>query len=97
MRRRKFISLVGAVLATPLVARAQSSDRTRVVGVFMPGPESDPEGQSYAALLRQGLEKRGWAVDRDLRIHFRWSVASAERTEAAISELLALKDRKSVV
>ena len=62
-----------------------------MVGVFMPGPESDPEGQSYAALLRQGLEKRGWAVDRDLRIHFRWSVASAERTEAAISELLALK------
>jgi len=92
MKRRDFISLVGGASASlPLAAWAQSSARTRVVGVFMPGPEIDPEGQSYAALLRQGLQKHGWTMDGDLRIHFRWGVASAERTRAAISELLDLK------
>jgi putative ABC transport system substrate-binding protein len=92
MKRREFISLVGGAPAIlPLVAWAQSSDPTRVVGVFMPGPEADPEGQSYAALLRQGLQKHGWTIDRDLRIHFRWGISSAERTQSAISELLALK------
>jgi putative ABC transport system substrate-binding protein len=91
MRRREFITLIGGASALPLVARAQTSDKTRVVGVFMPGPEGDPEGQSYAAILRQGLEHHGWAIDRDLRVDFRWGVGSAERTQAAISELLRLK------
>jgi putative ABC transport system substrate-binding protein len=92
MDRRRFITLVGGAAASfPLAGRAQSSDTTRVVGVFMPGPEADPEGQSYAALLRQGFQKHGWTLDRDLHIHFRWGVASPERTQAAISELLGLK------
>lgn len=91
MRRREFINLIGGAAALPLVAQAQSSAKTRVVGVFMPGPESDPEGQSYAVVLRQGLEKRGWTIDRDLRIEFRWGIASVERTQAAIAELLALE------
>ena len=91
MRRREFISLIGGASAFPLVARAQISDKARVVGVFMPGPEGDPEGQSYAATLRQAFENHGWAIDRDLHVHFRWGVGSAERTQAAISELLALK------
>lgn len=92
MKRREFISILGGAAAgLPLAARAQSSGTTRVVGVFMPGPEADPEGQSYAALLRQGLQKHGWTGDRDLRIHFRWGIASAERTQAAMSDLLALK------
>ena len=91
MRRREFITLIGGASALPLVARAQTSGKARTVGVFMPGPEADPEGQSYAAVLRQGLENHGWALDRDLRVHFRWGVASAERTQVAIAELLALK------
>jgi putative ABC transport system substrate-binding protein len=92
MNRRWFISLVGGAAASlSLVTRAQSSDTTRVVGVFMPGPEADPEGQSYATLLQQGFQRHGWRIDRDLHIHFRWGVASAERTRAAISELLDLK------
>lgn len=91
MRRRAFIGLIGGAAALPLAARAQSSGKARVVAVFMPGPEGDPEGQSYAALLREGLEKQGWIIDRDLRVHFVWGVSSAERTQAAISELPDLK------
>lgn len=91
MRRREFISLIGGVSAFPLVARAQATDKARVIGVFMPGPEADPEGQSYAGVLRQALASHGWVIDRDLHVEFRWGVGSAERTEAAISELLALK------
>ena len=91
MRRREFISLIGGAAAFPLAARAQSAEGARVVGVFMPGPEDDPERQSYAAFLRQGLEKHGSTIGRDLHINFRWNIGSVERTETAISELLALK------
>jgi hypothetical protein len=45
MKRREFLSLVGGASASlPRVAWAQSPDTTPVVGVFMPGPESDPGG-----------------------------------------------------
>jgi putative tryptophan/tyrosine transport system substrate-binding protein len=93
MKRREFISLVGGAAANlPLFASAQPSDTSpRVVGVFMPDLEDDPKWQSYAALLREGLQKHGWTLDRDLRVYFRWGVASAERIRAAIPDLLGLK------
>jgi putative tryptophan/tyrosine transport system substrate-binding protein len=69
--------------------QAQQSDRVRRIGVLSPCAESDPEGQARAAALRQGLEKLGWTFGRNLRIDYRWSVDTVERTHAAIAEVLA--------
>lgn len=89
MRRREFITLLGSAPTWPLVAHAQQSNRVRRIGVLIPYAEGDPEGQARAAALQQGLEKRGWTVGRNLRIDYRWSVDTVERTHAAIAEVLA--------
>ena len=54
------VSAIGLchVVAWPLAARAQKADRVRRIGVLIPYAGSDAEGQSRAAALQQGLEKR---------------------------------------
>jgi putative ABC transport system substrate-binding protein len=64
MRRREFITLIGGAAAWPLAARAQQPDRMRRIGMLY--GEKDPEGQLRAAAFRQGLEKRGWTIGRDI-------------------------------
>ena len=46
MRRREFIKMIGGgVVAWPLAARAQQSDRVRVIGSLKILAEDDPEGK----------------------------------------------------
>jgi putative ABC transport system substrate-binding protein len=74
MRRREFIAtLVGAVAAWPLSARAQPAERARRVGVLMGLPESDPEVTVWLSAFLDGLQQAGWAEGRNLKIEYRWS------------------------
>ena len=41
MRRREFIAGVGAAATWPLTARAQQSDKMRLIGVLLAGEEGD--------------------------------------------------------
>jgi putative ABC transport system substrate-binding protein len=92
MKRRSFIALVGgAAAAWPLAARAQQSTPMRRVSVLMLYEESDPEGQLRAAVFRQGLEKLGWVVGRNLEIVFRWGVGDFDWVQAAARELVIRK------
>jgi putative tryptophan/tyrosine transport system substrate-binding protein len=92
MKRRRFISLLGgAVVAHPLAARAQQTDKLRRIGVLMATFEGDPAGESRLAVLRAELAKLGWTEGRNLRIDVRWGAdADAARLERYAADLVAL-------
>ena len=73
MRRREFVTLLGAAATWPIGARAQHSDRMRRVGVLLGLGANDPEAKSRMAALEDGLQETGWIKGRNLRIEYRWA------------------------
>ena len=91
MRRRDFITLVGGTAATwPLVARAQQPTRITRIGWMDFVPESDPATPARVSAFREGMEKQGWVLGRNLAIDYRWSIFDMERARATAEELLNL-------
>ena len=92
MRRREFITLLGGTtVAWPLLARAQQSDRIRLIGVLMSFVESDPAGQSAVAALRSALAKLGWTEGSNLRIELRWGDGDPDMLRTFAKELVDLR------
>jgi putative tryptophan/tyrosine transport system substrate-binding protein len=89
MKRREFITVVGAALAWPFAAGAQQPERTRRIGVLMNRPESDPEYGARVTAFQQGLEKLGWMVGGSAQLDYRSYLSDAEARSAAV-ELLRL-------
>jgi putative tryptophan/tyrosine transport system substrate-binding protein len=88
MKRREFLTLVGAAAAWPLVAVAQQMRR---IGVLMGFAESDREGQAFVAAFREGLQKLGWTEGRNIRIDYRWTALDKELIQRFAKELVALQ------
>src|SRR5262245_546896 len=91
MRRRDFVAAIaGSVAALPFTARAQQAGGMRI-GVLMGFAERDRQGLAYVAALREGLQKLGWAEDRNLRIDTRWAKPDdPEARQRFAKELVAL-------
>jgi putative tryptophan/tyrosine transport system substrate-binding protein len=89
IRRRGFIAGLSGAAAWPLAARAQQGERTRRIGVLMNLAADDPDGPPRITAFAQGLQEAGWALGRNVRIDYRWSVDSIERSRMA-AELVAL-------
>ena len=90
MKRREFITLLGAAAAWPLAARAQQPDGMRRIGVLLGLTEDDPEAKARLGAFRQGLEKRGWSEARNVRIDYRFAPASVH-AQVLAKELVALQ------
>jgi putative ABC transport system substrate-binding protein len=89
LRRRDFIAaLGGAVVAWPVLARAQQVAPMRRIGVLMQMTESDRQGQLRVAAFRQSLEKLGWTDGRNVRIDYRWGNLDVERMRKLATELV---------
>jgi putative ABC transport system substrate-binding protein len=91
MRRREFISLLGAATLWPLPARAQQPHQMRRIGALMGVNESDHEAQSGVAAFREELQKLGWTEGRNIEIDTRWGKADLELMKPFANELVVLQ------
>ena len=90
MKRREFMSFLGAAASWPLAARAQQPDRVRRVGVLM-GIADDPEGQTRISVFRQALRALGWIEGRNVQFIYRWSAGDVTQARPLAKELLDLR------
>jgi ABC transporter substrate binding protein len=89
MKRRAFITLLGAAAAWPSTAQAQRIDRTlRRLGVLMPFTPDDPEGHLRVPALEQGLRDLGWHNGRNIRIEYRWAADDPDLLRSAATALV---------
>ncbi|MGB7780133.1 MAG: ABC transporter substrate-binding protein [Pseudolabrys sp.] len=91
MKRREFITLLGAAAATwPTLAQAQQSEHVRRIAVLMNRAPNDSEGQARLAALRQALQQLGWNEGRNVQIDIRYGEDNIDRERKYAAELLAL-------
>jgi putative ABC transport system substrate-binding protein len=82
MKRRDFISLpVGAVVAWPLVVRAQHAGKVPRIGYLGFGPASAYDTRLEA--LRAGLRDLGYVEGKNIVIEFRWAQSVDQLPELA--------------
>jgi putative tryptophan/tyrosine transport system substrate-binding protein len=87
MRRREFLTLVGAGLAGPVAARAQKT-AVPVVGFLCSGSvDSDAD---RIAFVQQGLKEAGYVDGQNLKIEYRWAENQYDRLPMLAAELAAL-------
>jgi ABC-type uncharacterized transport system substrate-binding protein len=85
MRRREFITLIGATSAAwPLAARAQL--RTPVIGFL--GLTTAAEWAKYVEAFRSGLKDEGFVEGRNVTIDFRWAEGHYDRLPAMAAEFV---------
>jgi putative tryptophan/tyrosine transport system substrate-binding protein len=87
IKRREFITGLGAAAVWPVVARAQQSERVRHIGVLMNTVQEDPGGQPDVTAFRRGLTELGWVEGRNIDIEFRWPGGDIERIRTFSKEL----------
>ena len=88
MRRREFITLIGAATTWPLAARAQNAAK-QVIG-FLGG--ADPVG--YAPQIeawRLGLRDHGYVEGRNIAVEYRWAEGKYDRLPALAADLVRRK------
>jgi putative tryptophan/tyrosine transport system substrate-binding protein len=89
-RRELLVALGGAAAAWPLVAWAQQGERMRRIGWMDFVPETDPATPPRVTAFREGMEKQGWVLGRNLAIDYRWSIFDMETARVVAEELLKL-------
>ena len=87
MRRREFISILGAAAAWPLAARAQQRAKARI-GYL--GLVSASWHAPRVTAFRAGLRDLGYIEGKDIEIVFGWAEGQYDRLPALVAELLQL-------
>ena len=90
MRRREFITLLGAVATVlPLTVRAQQTGKLRTIGLLVPGTRS--VFGPWTTVFIQRLHELGWTEGRNIVIEYRWGEGRSERYAEIAAELVQLK------
>ncbi len=89
MDRRTFIaSIVGTVLAAPLVAVAQKAGKVYRIGFLWESPAVYPDAIEG---FRRGLRDLGWVEGKNVAIEYRWGEGRYDRLHELAEELARLK------
>src|SRR5262245_1299750 len=84
MKRREFLTLIGAATAWPLSARAQQP--LPVVG-FVNVASANGHAPQLSAFLK-GLSEAGYVDSRNVAIEYRWAEGRADRLPAMVADLI---------
>src|SRR4029450_7939586 len=76
MKRRDFITLLGAAAAWPLAARAQQAGKRPTIGWL--GAASASAWSNWVPAFVQRLRQLGWIEDRTIAIEHRWADGRSE-------------------
>jgi putative ABC transport system substrate-binding protein len=90
LRRRAFITVLGATAAWPLAAHAQQPERVRRVGLLINFPENDPLAQVRVTAFAQALERFGWVEGNNIRIDYRFAAGDPTLFKTYAAELVGL-------
>ncbi len=90
MKRRTLLGLLGGGATWPLVARAQSSDRIRRIGMILPAAADDPEYQTWVGAFLRALAQSDWTIGRNIRLDIHWATPDPNSIRKHAAELAAL-------
>ena len=86
MKRRDFITLIGAALTWPVVVRAQQT--APVVAFVFSGIKSSGSAP-YVTAFKEGLQAVGFIDGQNVKIEVRWAEGRFDRLPALAQELVS--------
>ena len=90
MNRRRFVAMIGGVLAAPL-ARGQAPARMRRIGVLAVGVSSAEQQQMGKLIFLKMLRDVGFEEGRNLEVEWRFAEGDVTRLPALADDLVRLK------
>ena len=88
MRRRQFLSLMGAAAASwPIALYAQQSKNVRIGALYLGNADAD----SFKTNLREGLRELGYVEGQNIAFEFRSAAGNADQLPLLAAELVRLK------
>jgi hypothetical protein len=90
LKRREFISLLGAAAAWPLAARGQQSTKVPRIGFLITAPLANPQIQVILEAFRQELHEFGYKEGQNIVIEYRTAEGNFDRFPSLAQDLIGL-------